>query len=460
MLVLGARIRVWLAVGLAALLSTGGAATARADGLSVVSSQALSDRLTEYTFSSTAMGGQTKARVLLPAGYDAGASRRYPVLMLLHGCCDDYRSWTDKGNAEALTAPYPVIVVMPDGGSFGWYSDWFNSGAGGPPKYETYHLGELLPWMDATFRTVPARSGRAVAGLSMGGFGALSYAARHPDTFVAAASYSGVLDAIAMSTAGIVPPSFFPSAVWGPLATDRARWEAHNPLQIAANLRSLSWLELRTGNGQQGPLDPQPRVDAIETEVGKENQAMHAKLESLGIPHVWDYGPGTHSWGYWARGLERSLPNFMAALATATDESVSGTVPATLSLTLGTPATFGAFTPGIANTYTATATATTISTAGDASLSVADPGSTAPGHLVNGSFSLPQALRASATSAGGTAAAPATVSGTPATLLTYGRPVSNDAVTLKFEQAIGATDALRTGSYSKTLVFTLATTTP
>ena len=179
----------------------------------------------------------------------------------------------------------------------------------------------------------------------MGGFGALSYAARHPDRFVAAASYSGVVDAIAMSTAGIVPPSFFPSAVWGPLETDRARWEAHNPLQIAANLRSLSWLELRTGNGQQGPLDPQPRVDRIETEVGKENEAMHAKLQSLGIPHVWDYGPGTHSWGYWARGLERSLPNFMAVLATATDGGVGGTVPATLSLALGASASFGAFTP-------------------------------------------------------------------------------------------------------------------
>ena len=52
-----------------------------------------------------------------------GAERRYPVLLLLHGCCDDYRSWVDKGRAEQLTAPYPLIVVMPDGGSAGWYSD-------------------------------------------------------------------------------------------------------------------------------------------------------------------------------------------------------------------------------------------------------------------------------------------------------------------------------------------------
>ena len=116
---------------------------------------------------------------------------------------------------------------------------------------------------------------------------------------------------------------------------------------------------------------------------------------------------------------------------------VGGTVPATLSLTLGAPATFGAFTPGIAKTYTASTTAGVISTAGDATLGVGDPG-----HLANGSFTLPQPLRV--------AIAPATWNG----------PVSNALSTISFEQPIGAGDALRTGTYSKTLVFTLSTTTP
>ena len=102
-----------------------------------------------------------------------------------------------------------------------------------------------------------------------------------------------------------------------------------------------------------------------------------------------------------------------------------------------------------------------LSTAGDAALSVADPSTTAPGHLVNGTFVLPSA-----------AAGPraqrrqhrhrrsARVSGTPLTLLTYGAPISNDAVTLEFKQPIAANDALRTGAYSKTLTYTLSTTTP
>ena len=103
-----------------------------------------------------------------------------------------------------------------------------------------------------------------------------------------------------------------------------------------------------------------------------------------------------------------------------------------------------------------------ISTAGDARLSVADPASGTTGHLVNGAFSLPSALQARATSAAGTGGALADVGGSaaPTSLLTYNGPISNDSVSLAFQQRIGATDALRTGSYSKTLTFTLSTTNP
>ena len=139
---------------------------------------------------------------------------------------------------------------------------------------------------------------------------------------------------------------------------------------------------------------------------------------------------------------------------------VGGTVPATLSLSLGTAPTFGAFTPGIAKTYTASSTATVISTAGDALLSVADPSTTAPGRLVNGTFSLPTALKASAASPLGTSAGVGTVGSAATPLLTYSAPASNDSVTLTFLQDIGASDALRTGAYSKTLTYTLSTTTP
>jgi hypothetical protein len=149
-------------------------------------------------------------------------------------------------------------------------------------------------------------------------------------------------------------------------------------------------------------------------------------------------------------------------MATDNAGSASGSVPATLSLGLGPAASFGPFTPGVGKTYTASSTASVISTAGDATLSVTDPSATATGRLVNGSFSLVNPVQASATSAMGAGQALANVGGSsaPTPLLTYSGPVSNDAVTLNFSQAIGANDPLRTGSYSKTLTFTLSTTTP
>src|SRR4051794_4575738 len=136
--------------------------------------------------------------------------------------------------------------------------------------------------------------------------------------------------------------------------------------------------------------------------------------------------------------------------------NVGGSVPATLALTLGTPASFGPFTPGVTKDYAASTTANVISSAGDATLSVADPSATATGHLVNGAFSLPSALQASVSGS------PANVGGSsaPTVLKTWSAPVSNDLVTVLFAQHVGSTDALRTGSYAKTLTFTLSTTTP
>jgi hypothetical protein len=147
-------------------------------------------------------------------------------------------------------------------------------------------------------------------------------------------------------------------------------------------------------------------------------------------------------------------------LGTQAAGGVSGSVPATLALSLGSAPSFGAFTAGLTKDYTAGGTANVLSTAGNAALSVSDPDPTAPGHLVNGAFALPSALQAAATSGGGTGTGTATVGNAPATLENWSAPVSNDAVALTFTQHIGNTDPLRTGSYSKTLTFTLSTTNP
>ena len=137
--------------------------------------------------------------------------------------------------------------------------------------------------------------------------------------------------------------------------------------------------------------------------------------------------------------------------------TISGNVPATLSLALGTPAGFGAFVPGDARDYLAEMTATVTSTGADAQLSVLDPSSTAPGRLVNGTYALAQQLQVKANSG---AYAPLRSDNGPLSLLSWTGPVSKEAVTLGFKQTIGAAEGLRTGPYAKTLTFTLSTTAP
>jgi hypothetical protein len=170
-----------------------------------------------------------------------------------------------------------------------------------------------------------------------------------------------------------------------------------------------------------------------------------------------------HKWLYAAtfgRSIYRMPLSVSVSQGSGSGGGTGGTVPATLSLSVGAPASFGAFTPGVDHTYETSTGATVTSTAGDATLSVVDPDTAHPGHLVNGSFVLPDALQAKATKTDTTGTAYNTVSGSPLNLLQWFAPVSNDAVTLWFSQHIGSTDPLRTGSYGKSLTFTLSTTNP
>jgi S-formylglutathione hydrolase FrmB len=312
-----------LIAAVAVLLATAAQAAAADHGLTVTREDHLDPRLIEYGLTTRALADETNLRVLLPDGYDANPSKRYPVLYLLHGCCDydvdGSQAWTTHGEVEQATAGQDLIVVMPASGRGGFYTDWYNNGSGGPPMYETYHVGQLIPWVDAHFRTRAGRAGRALAGLSMGGFGAMSYAARHPDMFVAAAAFSGAVD-INDPDFGNALDAFSlldgapPGSLFGPRETQLVRWKAHNPTDLAGNVKGLR-LTLRTGNGEQGG-DFGGGPDALETGVHKQMTTFHERLEALSYPHVWDdYGPGAHSWPYWARDLKQTLPQITDAFA-------------------------------------------------------------------------------------------------------------------------------------------------
>jgi S-formylglutathione hydrolase FrmB len=298
------------------------AAPARAadHDIHVLSSQQLDSRLTELTLSTPALKKPAHVRVLVPDAYWA-STERYPVLYLLHGAFGNHTDWTTAGDAEAITAGAPLIVVMPDGGQGGWYTDWLNRGAGGPPEWERFHIDELVPWIDDHYRTIRARDGRAIGGLSMGGFGAMSYAGRHPDLFEWAGSFSGAVDVIHnLPVVGVIAlealaDGGLPDDQFGDRLLNEANWRAHDPWDLAANLRGMT-LQIDTGNGQPGPLDTNPPpFDPVEQQVHQMSVSLHQRLLALGVPHTWDdYGPGTHSWPYWQRDLRRALPSILSTL--------------------------------------------------------------------------------------------------------------------------------------------------
>src|SRR3954463_14632484 len=315
-------LRTHMSPLLAALLLAVFATTAHAAAKppALVKTEQLDPRLQELTFKRPALAAETHVRVLLPDGYDASGTTRYPVLYLLHGALDDYKSWTDKGDAEAITKGAPLIVVMPDAGQYGNYTNWYNDGAFGPPRWETFHIRQLLPWIDAHYPTIAKRRGRAVAGLSMGGGGAMSYAARHPGLFVSASAFSGAVDTNSpgvqpvTQASGLSDGSHSPGAIYGTRANDEVRWRAHNPWDLAGNLKGLK-LTLRTGNGQPGGPGGDSG-DPVEAEVHTESVNMHNRLLELGLPHVWDdYGAGGHAWFYWQRALRETLPDIMKTFA-------------------------------------------------------------------------------------------------------------------------------------------------
>jgi S-formylglutathione hydrolase FrmB len=312
-----------LTVGLLGLLPASAARTAAATtGPEPVDARWLGPRTVDLTFEVPGLSSvlpRPKVRVLLPRGYRSSA-RRYPVLLLLHGAGDRYDGWTTNQDGwpvtlRQFTADKDVIVVMPDGGTPdrpGWYSDWFNFGELGSPRWETFHIKTVLPYIFRTFRAERDRDSHVVAGLSMGGFGAMSYAARHPDLFAGAFSLSGALDNRRFMS------HVFPE-VWGTEADQLVRVRGHNPVDLAGNLRHTR-LWFRTGQGVPGgpaPRDNEPQGLALEQGVGKLNEIFAAALERAGLPYTYQsYAQGGHNWWHWQRGLQRlAWPEIEAVFA-------------------------------------------------------------------------------------------------------------------------------------------------
>ena len=337
--VLGALVAISLAIFLApATQAATLGATPRAvafrngAGLRVMSVKKYDGRDYNVSVLTAALGRPANVRILLPTGYSPG--RRYPVLYLFHGTSGAASDWIVQGRAEQLTAGLPLIVVMPDAGfnddGGGWCTNWVDrSTALGPSQWETFHVAQLIPWIDANLPTIANRNGRAVAGLSQGGFCSTTYAAQFPDLFASVGSFSGAPDidynpVVAGGATGVIEATAFgldgvePQAMFGSRATNEINWQGHDPADLIGNLWPVSvWLY--TANGLPGPYDqpyPNPGAMGIEGLVGASTDSFDQRAQQIGMPvHFDDYEYGTHSWAYWSRDLSWYLVPLMKMFA-------------------------------------------------------------------------------------------------------------------------------------------------
>lgn len=280
------------------------------------------------------LGRPINIRLLLPVDYAAHPSWNYPALYLFHGTSGVASDWIRHGNAEPATAPLQLITVMPEVGFNGdggfWFTNWVDKTTShGPSQFEDYLMNQLVPWVDQNLRTIPTRAGRAVAGLSQGGYGSAEMAARHPDTFTSMATFSGApeierdpkifTDAIGIIDAIEIGDDHVPAdAELGNPKRDLINWQGHDPATLITNLRGMS-IDMWTGEGKPGPYDPptpDPSSIAIEKLTYASTSAFHQHLVAESVPSYYDdYVNGTHTFPYWARDLREYLPMMMADFA-------------------------------------------------------------------------------------------------------------------------------------------------
>lgn len=210
----------------------------------------------------------------------------WATLYLLHGMSDDHTAWTRRTSLERYVEGLPLLIVMPNG-ERGWYTDSLSQAA---MAYETYLTQDLIGFVDSTFQTRPERSGRAVAGLSMGGYGAVKLALKHPDLFCAGVSHSGALEIASRTWEQGSERQRELHAIFGPTAQGGDNDTYALAERSAAETR------------------PALRIDCgVDDFLIEDNRRFHAHLESLGYPHEYAEPEGRHDWAYWDKNILQTL---------------------------------------------------------------------------------------------------------------------------------------------------------
>jgi len=251
---------------------------------------------------SALMGQQVHYSVYLPPDYEI-SSRSYPIVYLLHGYTDDDVGWVQMGEMNRILDTAiasgelpPMVVVMPDGGV-----TWYVDSADGTAPWERMFLEEMMPAVESEYRVRGGKRFRGIAGLSMGGWGTLTLAMRHPDLFSGAAAFSAAI----FASDGIVEweqPGYdrMLGPVFGAGMEGQERLSdhflAHSPLELAASLDAESLGSVRYW------------IDCGDDDfLSAANGQLHAVLLEREIPHEYRVRDGGHVWEYWRSGLVPGL---------------------------------------------------------------------------------------------------------------------------------------------------------
>ena len=240
--------------------------------------------------------------IYFPEGYDT-SNRRYPVLYLLHGYTDDETGWTQFGQVKPIADEYvddpgisPMLIVMPDAGET-WYVNTYDNKV----RYEDFFVQEFIPFIDESYRTRPTKEFRAVAGLSMGGYGALVYALKHPDMFSASAPLSAAIftEEEMMEMKQKRWDDVF-GEIYGTGLNGRARITDHYRENAP-----LLWI---ADNDKDNLDDVKYYIDCGDKDfLIKANMELHALMIDKGVPHEFRVREGDHSWSYWRSALPEVL---------------------------------------------------------------------------------------------------------------------------------------------------------
>ena len=249
---------------------------------------------------SAILGRAVSYCVALPADYASSGSKRYPVLYYLHGMFEDERSWADRGGKEILDGLLakgqlgPFLVVMPDAGKT-FYVDSFD----GKVRYEDFFIQELVPYIDQHYRTIARPAERGIFGISMGGYGALHLAMRHPDVFGSVSAQSA---ALLPKFPNPLPSEgrwgFYARVLQGPFGSplNEAYFDANNPITLAEHPEAFQNLKLYFDCGDH---------DRYGFDAG--NQLLNQILTSKQFPHEYTLREGGHGWDYEAQYMQYPL---------------------------------------------------------------------------------------------------------------------------------------------------------